>query len=486
MNRSIFLQEYHLEVEKAFVVDGRQAEWAPGTTGPRFWGEEDACLELVQDDPNRSNTPTAAIAASPDGGLLAVATNSVIRIYDMETKQYRAELVGHSGNVGTLYFVTAPIAAASEKVQISQTKYLLISQSSRVGGSPGHIIFWDLDNNGRCLNSRTMPFAIEAMIDKAMKAISEDLETHHEMLAQDIDAIRTGFADVLTKADAHNRVQDLPRLDGHFPRLGSTVVSHDGQRLIYTAHGSTTQSGMRPPDELPQIVVVDLASRSEIFRLKGHEDAIMWASWSPDDKTIATASWDSTYTLWDAQTGAKKHVIGPTDGQNWSGTLSPDSKHVLLSGGNPTGVVVYDVQTAAEVTRLDYDGRRGWCRNISWSPKGDAIALSFDHTQSVLLWHPYTKAQESIEIVKLKNDGSHLDGFCSFALIKWVDDGKKLVAETTEGSILVWEPERHVQWRFQRPVSTVFKTFSSDVLFRSETQTLLTLDGDDKVREWKL
>lgn len=82
------------------------------------------------------------------------------------------------------------------------------------------------------------------------------------------------------------------------------------------AHGQSTQGGMRMPEELPQIVFNDVVTQEEKCRLMGQEDAIMWAGWSLDDKTIATACWDKTYRLWDAETGHCKHVIGKTGGQN--------------------------------------------------------------------------------------------------------------------------------------------------------------------------
>ena len=60
------------------------------------------------------------------------------------------------------------------------------------------------------------------------------------------------------------------------------------------ADGQTTQSGMRLPEELAHIVLVCMATQEEKCRLRAHKDAIMWAGWSLDDKTIATACWDET------------------------------------------------------------------------------------------------------------------------------------------------------------------------------------------------
>lgn len=480
MSRERFLQEYHLEVEQEFDP---AAQWAPGTSGPRFWGEEDSVLDLVQGDQNKSNVPSTAIATSPDHSLLAIATNAVIRVYHNGSKQHVSELVGHPSNVWKIHLVPAP-ASTVINAQSGNAKYILLSEGAGVSGADGDIIFWYLDGEGRCLNGRTMPFAVEKLTDSAIGAISDDLKTHHELPEEEISTIRTGFADILKAADARNRVQNLPHLEGHLPKFGAKVISHDGQHMLYITHGRTTQHGMRPPEELPQIAVVDLADRSERCRLKGHTDAIMWASWSPDGTIIATACWDQTYKLWDAETGECKHTIGPTGGQNWAGHFSPDGKHVLLSGGSPTKVAIYDVQTAEEITHLEYDGRKGWMRTVSWNAQTNAIALTFDHTQSVIFWQPYVNKHE--EILKLKNDGSQLDRFCSFQVVKWVDEGKKLVVQTNESSIFVWEPEKQLKWRLQRPMGTKQSTYSHEVLFNSETQTLVSLNGDGKVREWRL
>ena len=60
------------------------------------------------------------------------------------------------------------------------------------------------------------------------------------------------------------------------------------------ANGQTTQSGMRLPEELAHIVLVCMATQEEKCRLRAHKDTIMWAGWSLDDKTIATACWDES------------------------------------------------------------------------------------------------------------------------------------------------------------------------------------------------
>lgn len=254
--------------------------------------------------------------------------------------------------------------------------------------------------------------------------------------------------------------------------------------MFYITCGETTQNGTRPPDELPQLVVVDIADRAEICRLKGHTDAIMWAGWSLDDKTIATASWDEHYKLWDASTGECKHTIGPTDGQNWSGAFSPDGKHVMLSGGRPTKVAIYHIQTGAEVKTLETDSvKKTWVRYFSWNPNGKQIAIIEHRSHNVILWEPFEDKVE--EVFKLKIDESMLTRFNGMSNVKWTVDGKTLLVKDYEHTLFMWDMEKSWKWRFQRPLGFVTK-YSSDMFYMDEMQTVVSLDGDGKVRYWKV
>ena len=490
MDSERFLREYELELVKEFEYDGKEAQWADSTSAHRFWGAEDATLELRDDDPEKGNTPGAAAAISPDERFLAVSTNAVIRIYDVSSRTMRSELIGHLSNVQDLFFSPVKIeqgtvsSTGSALTSVRHGEYLLFSEGAEVGGGDGQIIAWPLDADGRQL-SRMMPFAIERMADQAVGAISGDLNEHHGLDDNDLQAIRAGFVETLKVADANNRVKNLfARNDVHFPGFGTFPVSHDGQALLYIVHGESTQSGMRPPEELPQIVVLDVATQTERCRLKGHEDAIMWAGWSADDRTIATACWDSYYKIWDAQTGECRHTIGPTGGQNWSGAFSPDGKHVLLSGGQPVKVAIYNVETGKEVTKLEREGLKlaSWMRYFNWSSDGNSIALA--NGRGVILWEPFEEKVETV--LQLKEDGTMLTRFNGFSIIKWVDRGKKLLLRDREGTIFVWDVQENVKWRFQRPQGRGMKIYSSDVFYAIGMRTIISLDGDGLVRFWKL
>ena len=63
----------------------------------------------------------------------------------------------------------------------------------------------------------------------------------------------------------------------------------------------------------------------------------MWASFSPDDKRIATAAYDSTARVWDAASGAQQLLLAGHGGEVVRAKFSPDGQHVLTASFDTTG-----------------------------------------------------------------------------------------------------------------------------------------------------
>jgi WD40 repeat protein len=66
--------------------------------------------------------------------------------------------------------------------------------------------------------------------------------------------------------------------------------------------------------------------------LKGHEDVVSTAAFSPDGKTLATGSYDHLVKLWSVETGELLRDLKGHSNWVFSVAFSPDGK-TLASGG---------------------------------------------------------------------------------------------------------------------------------------------------------
>jgi WD40 repeat protein len=85
------------------------------------------------------------------------------------------------------------------------------------------------------------------------------------------------------------------------------------------------------------VVLFNLETMAEEFRLKGHKDEIFGMTFSPDGKTLATASWDSTVKLWHVASGEPLLTFKSKFGVTWSVAFSPDNSMLAFGSGRAEG-----------------------------------------------------------------------------------------------------------------------------------------------------
>jgi WD40 repeat protein/serine/threonine protein kinase len=146
--------------------------------------------------------------------------------------------------------------------------------------------------------------------------------------------------------------------------------SPDGTRLL-------TVIGLANYDVVNQqpnhVIVWDVASRRELYRLDAHVAAVSHAVFSPDGRTIATAGFDAAVRLFDAANGREVQTCRGHQGCINFLAFSLDSRRIA-SVSDDRSAKIWDVKAAAEV--LHVRGHRGSVWGVAFNPNGGRLITS--------------------------------------------------------------------------------------------------------------
>lgn len=294
--------------------------------------------------------PVLAVAVSPDGRMAAAGLREQLVLIDLGTRREITRIP--KGAIGLAFHPDGKtlISASLSVVRVWRTSDWREQRSMPDQSGP-----IALTRDGRRLATRsrdgvrvwdTTTWGEVCFLAEATGpvAFSPDGET----LATDS---REGIA--LWRLDENRKALILQDSTNLFPRAGPwfrmdrvMAFSPDGKSLVATRNPPTARG-------IFVVSVWDVHSGAETAwlpsdpELTEHTGVIGSLAFSPDGRTLVTASWDHSIRLWDFPTLHRTRILQGHRNEVWSVAFAPDGQ-TLLSGGKDGGLNVWPVQAGRQ------------------------------------------------------------------------------------------------------------------------------------------
>jgi len=239
----------------------------------------------------------------------------------------------------------------------------------------------------------------------------------------------------------HMRLSTEGALQDEQTQYTGSFSGFDGRRGSFSANGQRfiVLTGTSWPRN-NQAVIYEVDDPAANLTLVGHTDSIMSAVFSPDGSLVSTAAWDGSGRVWNATTGELLHTFGPSGGQDWITTFSPDGKWVsVASAGKNPAVNIWPVDDFS-AEPITIGGFKNWVRTASWTSDSKLFAVGSYGIVQVY-------SMEEKRVVQHWEMEDHVS-FESWDLV-WIEaeSGLKLAYRTTAG-LEVYDFEANLKYRW--------------------------------------
>lgn len=207
--------------------------------------------------------------------------------------------------------------------------------------------------------------------------------------------------------------------------------------------------------------------KPELVMQTGHSQKVGAVIFSPDNRWVASASFDSTIKIWEFETGRELRSLAGHIGAIKTLAGSSDGRR-LASGGNDKIVKIWDVESGAEVKSFAAEGS---VEAIAFSPDGARMA-SGGADKTITIWNMSGKGLP----LKL---AEHTDTVTALAFSR---DGRFLASGSADNTIKIWDLNKNRSLRTLKKHTDKITTLA----FSANGENLASGSYDKTVRWWKV
>lgn len=297
-------------------------------------------------------------------------------------------------------------------------------------------------------------------------AFAEALQTADALLAanpNDADALE---ARAYLTSQAASRGAFLRALAGHGAWVNGVAFSPDGQRLA-TAGGGALVAGEFKAGPDCSVRLWDVETGSELLCCKGHGSMVTAVAFSPDGRSVLSASRGGSLCLWNADTGKPIQVIKRLSVPVWS--VAYVSSGRVLSASDDNQLRLWDAYARERLVR--YTGHARAVMSVAVAPHG-RHAVSGGYDNAVIVWDVDSG-------MPLRRFNGHSQGVLSVAFSA---DGNSVLSASSDRTIRLWDYARGRE--LCRVESDLYPAASVAIL--PDGRRIVTGHADASVRLWDL